>query len=213
MRMQRTLMVLVPVLVLAACGGALVSDPAAVPSKYPTYGVRPENLEVEPRKSPVQAGEQIPMLLLEDQKGFTVSTREVSTGSDALLIFQGGWTSPEARPVYDWVRENRTMTAGRDCEILLIGPDTPDTNAKIAAEEELKIAMLHDPSGWGARAFGLLNGNDATHVDGIWSVVLGREGRILAVERGLYDISDLITLLAARPDPRQYRATDMLFRN
>ena len=53
MRMQRTLMVLVPVLVLAACGGALVSDPAAVPSKYPTYGVRPENLEVEPRKSPV----------------------------------------------------------------------------------------------------------------------------------------------------------------
>ncbi len=213
MRIQRTGLVLALVLALGGCGGALVTDPTAVPSKYPAHGVRAENLDVKPRKSPIAVGESVPVLFLEDQKGFLVSTREVSTGGDALLIFQGGWTSPEARPVYDWVRESRTMTEGRDCEILLVGPDLPETNEKIAASEELKVAILHDPSGWGARVFGLLTGNDATRVDGIWSVVLGREGRVLAVERGLYDISDLITVLTVRPDPRPYRATDLPFQN
>ncbi len=194
---------------LAGCGGALVSDPSAVPTKYPSVGVRQENLEAKPRKAPLQAGEAVPLLVLEDQKGYLVSTRELTTGGDALLIFHGGARSPEARPVYDWVRENLTMADSRDCEILLVGPDLPETNEKVAAAEELKIGILCDPSGWGARAFGLLGRADSTQVEGIWSVVIGREGRVLEVRRGLYDVSDLVTVLAVRPDARPYRAMDL----
>jgi len=206
----RLLCIALAALLAASCGGKLASDPEDIPTKYPMGGVDAANLDAKPRKSPVEAGDDVPVLRLEDQKGNLVSTRELTSSRDAVLIFYPGADSPEARPLYDWIRANRNMASGRGCEVVIVTPDVPSRNAEIAAAEELRVAVLHDPSGWCSRAFGLLKGNDAVAVDRTWSVVAGKEGRVLAVKPGLYDITDLTMTLAVRPDPRPYRAIDLL---
>jgi peroxiredoxin len=194
----------------ASCNGKLASNPDDIPVKYPLGGVDAANLEAKPLKSPIEAGKPVPVLRLEDQKGNLVSTRELTASRDALLIFSPGADSPEARPMYDWIRANRNMASGRGCEIVVVAPDVPSVNDQIAKAEELHVAILHDPSGWGARAFGLLSDNEATSVDSTWNVLIGKEGRVLETKPGLYAISDLVMTLSVRPDPRPYRAIDLL---
>lgn len=206
-------LVLGTVTFLGGCrGGILVSDPSAVPTVHPFDGVSERNLDrARPRRSPLRLGETVPELVLRDQAGNEVSTIEVLSAGDAVFLFSPGHASPQARPIYEWVRRNRQNVTQRGAEILILTPDDPETNAAVAQAEQLRVALLHDPSGWGARSFGLVSGAQDTTVERPWSVVAGRGGRVLSADPGLYPISDLITTLTVRPTPREdFRAIDLL---
>ncbi len=199
------------VLLLSGCSGPLVSDPDAVPQAIVKDGVDARNASVKPRRAPIAVGELIPRLILSDQKGVDVSTHEVVASGDAVLVFFPGADAPEARALFQWVREMRQMAAGRRCEILLVTPDSAERNAMIAKAEDLHVAMLTDPSGWAARAFGLIPTPRDTQVGRTWSVVLGREGRVMAVRPGLMPVTDLITTLEVRPSGDDFGALDLMW--
>jgi len=195
----------------AACSGPLVSDPAADPGLQgaPTgSGPAP----AKPRRSPIEVGDAVPRMTWFDQAGRPVSTTELTTGGDAILVFHPGDSAPETRPVYEWVRRNREAFAGRKCETLLVSPDDPPLNAAVATRETLRCGVLHDRNGWGARAFGFLAPNRPGPMDGVWTVIVGREDRVLAVQRGLMEQTDVITTLVARPGERMGFTLDDLTR-
>lgn len=193
-------------------GGFLVSDPSSVPTTHPFDGVSERNLDrARPKRSPLQLGDTIPDLVLTDQMGNEVASYEVVASGDAVFIFSPGHSSSQSRPIYEWVRRHRQMVEQRGAEILILTPDDPGTNASVAQAEDLRVALLHDPSGWGARSFGVLRGAQATEVERPWTVVAGRGGRVLSADPGLYPISELITTLTVRPTPREdFRAIDLL---
>ena len=197
--------------VLTGCGGVLVSDPDARPVNYPREGVLETNLDAKPLKRPIAAGERVPDFVWVDQVGRRVSTGELMAGGDSLLIFIPGDGDPATRPVYDWVRRNRATASSHQCEILLVSPDSVDTNATVAAREELSVGIMADPSGWGARAFGLMPSGEATRPGRVWSVIVGREGKVLKVATGLLQASEMITTLKVRSAAREeMRAIDLL---
>jgi len=207
---------LIPLVLFVAlgtgCGGPLVSDPASVPQRYESRGVDPYNLEnARPRRSPVGLGDDVPNLLLMDQNGVEVGTYELVSGGDAVLIFSPGHASPQARPIYDWVRRYRTMISQRGAEVVVLSPDPVETNARVAEDEQLRVAVLYDVSGWGARSFGLIPRPEGDSVARPWTVVAGRDGRVMKAQAGMMPVSEVITTLEARPTPRQdFRAIDLL---
>lgn len=189
---------LVTALLLGGCGGPLISDPEAVPDVLPGMGVRAENRTTFPRGKPLEQGDDVPAFVWADQSGRDVSTAELVTAGDALLVFLPPGDTPARRPVYDWVRTHRDRLAARGCELLLVSPDPVDSNAAVASAEDLRVAVLADPSSWSARAFGVLFDPDDRALDRPWSVLIGREGRILEVRAGLFDSTDYITALTVR---------------
>ena len=58
--------------------------------------------------------------------------------------------------------------------------DEPATNAEFAASLELDYPILSDPSKETARAYGVLSSSGFAQR---WTFVIGRDGRILAVDR------------------------------
>ncbi len=212
------LSLIVPLL-LASCGGrGLDSDPemtARQQSRYPVEGVDANNLRARPRNSPVRLGDDAPVLVLADQQGNAVSTREASSGRDVMFIFFPGHDDPQARPVYEWVNRNRQQMANRQIEILLVtATDLPERNAYVAEQHSLGVGILHDPSGWGARTFGLLDARNSTNVTQVWSVVVGRGGQVIESRPGFYEFSEVLTMTTMRPSPSgSFRAFDMLREN
>jgi peroxiredoxin len=198
-------------LVLAACGGGILnSDPDAARGPVPVAGVARENLDVPLRRAPIRPGEETPALVLNDQTGRPVSTLEVTAGGDALLIFIPTGSAPTSRPVFEWLRRNAYHATDRRCEVLLVTPDTPGENTRLAAEEGLRLAILSDPSAWGARTFGFVSSRDANEVSQPWSVLIGREGKVLSLTRGLWEPSELVTeLFVRRGAQERYDAIDL----
>jgi peroxiredoxin len=195
------------------CGGrGLNSDPGSGKSAAPVEGVLPQNLQAKPRNSPVKLGDKVPVLLLQDQVGNMVSTREVTASGDVLMVFYPGTDDPQARPVYDWVARNRQQLANRQVEILLVNPvDPPERSAAVAEQLQLRVGVLHDPSAWGSRCFGLVETANGTNVSQVWSVVVGKGGQVLESRAGLYDFTDVLTLTTMRPSaPGSFRVIDML---
>ncbi|MBX3730717.1 MAG: redoxin domain-containing protein [Candidatus Sumerlaeia bacterium] len=195
---------------LMGCGGPLISDPEAVDLPSAAIGVHAENANLKPRRRPIAAGEPVPSFLWFDQAGRAVTTAELVTGGDALLIFTAGDDAPHTRPVYEWVRRNKTHATRSRCEILVVTPDGPDRNAQVAAGEQLGVAVLHDPSSWSARVFGVAPARGGT-VERPWSVLLGREGKVLEVTPGLFETSAFVTALTVRKGAQdEFRAIDLL---
>jgi len=194
-------------LLLSGCGGrGLDSDPemtARQQARYPVDGVDTINLRTRPRSSPVKVGDNVPVLVLADQAGNAVSTREVTAGRDVVFVFFPGHDDPQARAVYDWVLRNRQQMANRQIEILLVtAMDEPQRNSFVAEQHQLRVGVLHDPSGWGARTFGVLDTRMSTNVSQTWSVVVGKGGNVLESRPGLYDFSEVLTLTTMRPAPQ-----------
>jgi peroxiredoxin len=205
------------VLVVAAlatgCGGrGLNSDPGSGKSDATVEGVMPQNLKAKPRNSPLKLGDKVPVLLLQDQLGNMVSTREATARGDVLMIFYPGTDDPQARPVYEWVTRNRQQLANRQVEILLVNPvDPPERTAAVAEQLQLKVGILHDPSAWGSRTFGLVETSNGTNVSQVWSVIVGKGGQVLESSPGLYDFTEILTLTTMRPSPDgSFRVIDML---
>ena len=195
--------------VLGGCKGPLISDPDAM-AVVPPPGVDARNARVRILDRPIRPGEAVPALAWMDQMGREVTTLELVTAGDALLIFTPGDVST-TRPVYDWVRrQSRTATAN-GVEVLIVSPDSVDRNAEIAAHEQLRVALLSDPNSWGARAFGLAPKNGAT-IRQPWSVVIGKEGRVLLCQPGLVEMPDLVTAVKVRAATREgdFKVMDML---
>jgi peroxiredoxin len=196
-------------IVLLGCG-PLISDPEAVDLPSAALGVHAENANLKPRRRPIAAGDPVPAFLWFDQAGREVTTAELVTGGDALLIFTAGDGVPHTRPVYEWVRRNRTHATRNRCEILVVTPDAPDRSAQVAREEQLGVALLHDPSSWSARVFGVAPARGGA-VERPWSVLLGREGKVLEVTPGLFETSAFVTALTVRKGAQDdFRAIDLL---
>lgn len=160
---------------------------------------------VEFRKNPVKVGDAAPAaaLSLPDQKGRMVSVRELSIAQDTLLIFYPGEASPEARPIYEWVRRNRAFAAQHSCEVVLINTaDGPAANDRVAAVEQLKVAVLADNHAAMARSFGVVQPYTAPALNNVWSIVVGKGGVVLSAEPGLPATTDLVTTLKVKPRPQ-----------
>ena len=194
---------------LAGCG-PLVSDPDAVanPAGPPAPGVDARNRSVKLPRRPVEAGDEVPYLVLSDQLGNEVTTVELTTSQDAVMVFLPALDSPAARPVLQWVRRNRDLIRQRGAEVVLVTPAPSELNAPVTQAEGLHVAVLSDPAGWAARSFGLAAKNTTRGVDRPWTVVAGREGRVLAAEPGLMDATDVIQALAVRPAGDKNRVID-----
>ncbi|MDK2971672.1 MAG: hypothetical protein PWP23_1427 [Candidatus Sumerlaeota bacterium] len=193
------------------CKGPLVSDPDAMERPVIAYGASDYNLRQKPRRTPIKAGERVPDLRWLDQGGREVSTAELTTAGDALLIVVPGDGSPATRPVYEWVRRHRARAAQHKCELLLLSPDPGEVNAQVAGEEDLHIAILSDPSAWGARVLGLVPGGTDLAVARPYSVLLGKEGVVLESREGLFDAAELITALTVRRGAQNdFKALDLL---
>lgn len=187
------------VLAGAAACGPLVSDPDADPRGTASpVGVAEENRGLKPRKNPVVVGDVAPRWALADQNSALVTTGELTAAGDAMLVFHPGHESSGERPVYQWVRDNREKLAQRKCEILLVTTDDAVLSHAIGKREELKVAILADPSAWVARAHGFVPAG-APEPTQVWSVIIGNEGKVLAVKPGLFDYSESVTALVARP--------------
>jgi peroxiredoxin len=200
-----------PLLLAVGCTGPLVSDPDAMDSPVIAAGASEHNRSQKPRRSPIKAGEPVPDLRWFDQTGREISTGELVTAGDALLIFVPGDQSPATRPVYEWVRRYRARAAERGCEVLVVSPDPVERNAVVAKDEELRAAVLADPSAWGARVFGLVPRGTDLAVARPQSVLLGREGVVLETREGLFDAAELITALTVRRGAQDdFRAIDLL---
>jgi len=127
------------------------------------------------------------------------------------MVKQQGSRDPQARPVFAWARDHREFLAGRGIEIVRMSADDCATNAAIADSEKAHIALLSDPSAWGARVLGLVPRSDMDRTADVWSLLLGSEGRVLAVRRGLIDPSAVVMLQAVRPTGgNDFRAIDLL---
>jgi len=200
-------------LFVVGCGGPLVSDVSAAPRNYPTEGVLEQNLAVKPLKNPIQPGDIVPYITWQDQAGRYVSTAELMAGGDAVLVFVPGDGDPATRPVYEYIRRNRDMISRRKGELLIVTPDLMETNAEVSERENLRVAMLNDPSAWGARAFGLVGMNPGSQPPRrVWTVLIGKEGKVLAIEAGLMAPSDLISAMVIRSAAqRELRAFDGVF--
>lgn len=195
----------------AGCKGPLVSDPDAMEQPVIAYGASDHNLRQKPRRSPIKVGERVPDLRWLDQGGREVSTPELTTAGDALLIVVPGDGSAATRPVYEWVRRHRARASQHKCELLLLSPDPVEVNARVAGEEDLHIAILSDPSAWGARVLGLVPGGTDLAVARPYSVLLGKEGVVLESREGLFDAAELITALTVRRGAQDdFKALDLL---
>ncbi|MCB2156814.1 redoxin domain-containing protein [bacterium] len=185
---------------LAGCG-PLVSDPDALPERSgpPVVGVDARNLRTELRRTPVAVGDEVPFLILTDQLGNDVSTVELTTSQDTVMIFLPPMDSPAVRPAVQWVRQNRDLVKTRGAEVVLVTPTPPEVNGPLAKAEDLHVAVLSDPSGWGARAFGLAHRSSTSGVNRPWTVIAGREGRVYAAQSGLMEVTEVIQTLAVRP--------------
>lgn len=194
---------------LAGCG-PMVSDPDAVSasSAPPVIGVDERNLQTELRRRPVEVGDLVPFVILSDQLGHEVSTVELTTNQDAVLIFVPALDSAAARPALQWVRQNRELVRARGAEVVLVTPSPAEFTAPLAKGEELRVAVLSDPSGWAARAFGLADRRGTRGVDRPWTVLAGRQGRVHAAEHGLMGVTDVIQTLAVRPTGDDNRVID-----
>lgn len=196
----------VAALLLAGCGVQPLSTDespkAAANPEFAAAAALGDEQGVTFRKSPVAVGDTAPSMALLDQKGIRVSVRELSMSQDALLIFYPGSESPEARPVYDWVRRNRGFAAQHQCEIVLVNAsDDVATNDKVATVEQLKVAVVADRHAVMARCFGLVQPYTAPSLDRTWSVVVGKGGVVLSAEPGLPATTDLVTTLKVKPRP------------
>ena len=200
--MRSLLLISLPLLVAslgAGCAGMLNSSPeTAGASAEAPASVDPRNAAVKPARRLVRVGDPFPPFTWSDQNGAPVSTAEITTGGDALLVFHPGDDSPAARPAYEFARQRREQLSSYTTEILLVSPDSVERNAQTAAAESLRVALLHDPAAWGARAFGVDVGPAGPA--GVTSILLGREGRVLAVQPGLMDVAGIITALKVRPE-------------
>jgi thioredoxin-dependent peroxiredoxin len=59
--------------------------------------------------------------------------------------------------------------------------DDPETNRKFAASLDLDYPILSDPGKETAKAYGVLRGDYADR----WTFYIGKDGRILAIDRGV----------------------------
>lgn len=193
------------VAMLVGCGAKPLNTDEAPKSASPEFVAASQVAQekgLEFRKSPIAVGDPAPSLELPDQKGILVSVRELSMSQDTLLIFFPGSESPEARPVYDWVRKNRAFAATHQCEVVLVNArDGVGTNDKIAAVEQLKVAVLADQYSAMARSYGVVQPYTARSLDRVWSVVVGKSGVVLSAQPGLPATGDLVTTLKVTPRP------------
>jgi peroxiredoxin len=199
-------------LFLVACGARPLDSGSQGNARYPIEGVDQRNLQAKPRSSPVKLGDEVPVLSLFDQQGNAVSTREATASRNVVFLFFPGHDDPQARPVYEWVTRNRQQLANHQVEILLVtAMDEPGRNAFVAGQHSLGVGILHDPSAWAARAFGLLDARNSTNVSQVWSIVVGKGGEVIESRNGLYDFTEILTLTTMRPSkPGSFRAFDMI---
>jgi peroxiredoxin len=165
------------------------------------HGILEENAALKPRTSPIGLGDAVPAFTLPDQQGRLVSAAELAGTKGAVIVITPRDESPAARPAYDWARKNKNLLESRGIEVLLITPQSPDDNAKVAAREELRIAILGDAQSWVARSFGAARDNagaQAAH-----AFVLGADGRIHMAERTMPDAALAIMAAETLPGKRE----------
>jgi peroxiredoxin Q/BCP len=200
-------------LLAAGCSGPLVSDPDAVPEEVrarqegrtPVSG---PNARLKPRRAPAPVGSPVPAFVLTDQKGNEVSAVELMTSGDAVLVFSPGLADPAHRAIGPWVARHREAMADRGCEIVVISPESAETNAQWATTDELRVAVLTDDGGAVARGFGVAAMRGGTA--GVWTFVAGREGRLIASQAGLPDRTELIAALTVRQGSSDDSFMDMI---
>jgi len=202
----------IPVFTIS-CSGPIVLDQNTSPDPRVTAGVDSRNLEVQPRRKPIRVGEPVPRLYFDDQFGREVSTRELTLGGDALLIFYPGAQTPESRPVYQWVQENQSSLSNQ-LEILLVSNDTSEINLQTSQQENLRLALLSDPNLWCAKTFGLVEEKSPNRLSSTWSIFIGKEDRVLGVRDGFFDKIELLTMKAHRSQGQEdNKALDLLLRD
>lgn len=196
-----------------SCSGPIVLDQNTAPDPRAVAGVDPRNLDEQPRRKPIRVGEPVPRLYFEDQFGREVSTRELTLGGDALLIFYPGNQSPEARPVYQWVQQNQSSLSNQ-LEILLVCNDNPESNLQTSQKENLRLALLSDPNLWCAKTFGLVKEKSPNQLNSTWSIFIGKEDKILGVRDGFFDKFEILTMKAHRSQGQEdNKALDLLLRD
>lgn len=164
----------------------------------PPAGVARENLALRPRRNPVEVGDTIPEFILLDQMGSGVSTGELRMGKGSILIFVPGANSPDARPAFDWAKRHQRFLEQQGLEVLFVTPDDMDANLRVAQERDLRMAVLSDPGGWVAMAFGIVpQGRRSPRSPNIY--LLGPDGRAHFASTSLPAPSELVVAATTTP--------------
>ncbi|MCC5875931.1 MAG: redoxin domain-containing protein [Candidatus Sumerlaeia bacterium] len=198
---------LISVLAIASCGFALLLIPGCgngpllrsedgitgIPA-----GVARENQSLRPRRNPVSIGDSIPEFVLLDQRDREVSTNELRMGKGSVLLFIPGVNSPDARPAYDWARRHQRFLDQHGLEVLFITPDDVDANLRVVQERDLRMAVLSDPGGWVAMAFGIVpQGRRSPRNTNLY--LLGPDGRAHYASTTLPAPSELVVAATTTP--------------
>jgi peroxiredoxin Q/BCP len=189
---------------LASCNGPIRTEEAAPAA--PAV-VKEENRALKPAKDPLEVGDPIPDFTLQDQAGRSVSTAELLSGKGAVLVFMPPADSSASRPAYAWARQHASILQQRGLELLLVRPESVAQNAQTAQLEELRLAVLSDPSSWVASAFGFAAPRRAP--GRLYTVVLGGDGRLQYVTPGLGDPAQMVMAAETRPGASQGSLMDV----
>lgn len=153
----------------------------------------------------VKVGSSAPPFRLLDQFGTPVSSEEVSTAGGGLLIFVTTMDDPAARPAQDWTRLHHNMLKQQGgIEVLWITGNTVEENAAAAKAGDLRVALLADPRFIAASSYGLPDAEEGGRPTlGLWSVLIGSDGLVHRVQRGLPPVVDVITDAKVQPGKKQ----------
>lgn len=156
------------------------------------------------RSSPLTPGRRSPSFETQDQMGRLVSSQELTAAGDAVVVIFPSVASPAARSVFDWAtRTNQLLRQAGNAELVLVSGDLPEANAKAARESGVRLAILSDPDGRIAGAFGVAGdldekGGKPARARGIHTFVLGSDGRIHLATSGLAPGPDIVSAMQAR---------------
>jgi peroxiredoxin len=205
---MRTTKSLIPVvaaaLAIATFGGCrpgvLNSDgPSAQPTETGAMPI------ARPRSSPLKVSDTAPEFEARDQQDRSVTSVELTSGKGSAILFVPPDGSAAARPSFQWARRQHLLLQQRGIELLLVVPESPAQAAAIAAREDLRLALLSDPAGHIARAFGTVpKGARSPARSHLFFV--GGDGRIHYSESGTGDAAQLILAAESLPGARRQSA-------
>jgi peroxiredoxin len=182
---HQIIFLLLLLLLLTSCNGPVLnSDPGATPASA--------------RRKTLKAGQEVPPFSLPDQKGYAVSSAELTGGRGSILLFVPPDESTATPASYNWVRNNRQVFTSRGIELLLVAPQAPEVNTAIAERETLTNRFLSDRG---------LREHLGLAPTGPWVFVIGSNGYIQMSQAGLPSGADVV--FAA--DSLQYQKNDSIF--
>ncbi len=180
---------------LTGCKGPIYTSP---PPPKPPQNVAQSNASLTPRSSLLDVGARVPVFRLQDQKGFEVSSAELTSGKGSIIIFMLPGGSPGNRPVYTWITKYQSFLANQGIESLIVTPHKPEENNVLARRNDVRLAVLSDPSYWVSRSFGVIP-EGAQRPDAPVMYYLGNNGRIQYSGTNLKTGADILVLSESMP--------------